>query len=110
MTAAFFGLGIAASALRTAQTQVDIANQNIANAGTPGYSRQTAVVSASAAYPIPVFNSSGIPGQLGTGVQISSVNRARNTFVDAQIRGQLTLQGQADAHTAALGQVEATIN
>ena len=74
MTSPFFGLNIASSALRTAQTLVDIANQNIANANTPGYSRQAAVVTASTPYPVPVFNSSGVPGQMGTGVQISEVN------------------------------------
>jgi flagellar hook-associated protein 1 len=110
MSSPFFGLNIASSALRTAQTLVDIANQNIANANTPGYSRQAAVVTASTPYPVPVFNSSGVPGQMGTGVQISEVTRARNTFVDSQMHGQLTLQGQVDAHKDALAQVEATIN
>jgi flagellar hook-associated protein 1 len=110
MTSPFFGLNIGASALRTAQTLVDITNQNIANANTPGYSRQSATVTASTPYPVPVLSAGGTPGQLGTGVQITSVNRARDTFVDTQIRGQLTTQGQVDAHSAALAQVEAVVN
>jgi flagellar hook-associated protein 1 len=110
MSSPFFGLNIGSSALRTAQTLVDIANQNIANANTPGFSRQAAVVTAAMAYPVPAFNSSGRPGQLGTGVQITEINRARNTFVDSQMHGQLTLQGQVDARRDALAQVEATIN
>jgi flagellar hook-associated protein FlgK len=110
MSSPFFGLNIGASALRTAQTQVDITNQNIANANTPGYSRQSAKVAASAPYPIPVFSAGGVPGQLGTGVQITEVMRARNTFVDYQMRNQLNTQGQVDAHQEALTQVEAIVN
>jgi flagellar hook-associated protein 1 FlgK len=110
VTSPFFGLNIGASALRTAQMQVDIANQNIANANTPGYSRQAAKVSATAPFPTPAFNAGGNPGQLGTGVQITEVNRARDTFLDAQMRTQLNAQGQADARSEALSQVEAVVN
>lgn len=110
MSSPFFGLNIGASALRTAQTLVDITNQNIANANTPGYSRQAAVVAASTPYPVPVMSAGGTPGQLGTGVKISEINRARDVFVDSQIRGQLTTQGQVDARGTALTQVEAIVN
>ena len=110
MSSPFFGLNIGASALRTAQTLVDVTNQNIANANTPGFSRQSAVITASSPYPIPVFSSAGTPGQLGTGVQVTEINRARNTFVDFQMRNQLNTQGQVDAHRDALTQVEAVVN
>ena len=110
MSSPFFGLNIGASALRTAQTLVDITNQNIANANTPGYSRQSAVVSASTPEPMPTLSGSGTPGQLGTGVMINTITRARDTFVDGQIRGQLTTQGEVDARGTALTQVEAIVN
>jgi flagellar hook-associated protein 1 len=110
MTGPFFGLDIASRALATQQTLVDIANQNIANANTPGYSRQTATVQATAPYPIPVFNSSGMPGQLGTGVAVTSITRARDGFIDTQIRGQYAEQGRWTARQDALSQVEATVN
>jgi flagellar hook-associated protein 1 FlgK len=110
MTSAFFGLNIGSTGLRTAQTQVDITNQNIANANTPGYSRQSALVGATTPWPAPTINSSGTPGQLGTGVQVNDVVRARDQFADIQISGQLSLQGEVDAHKAALAQVEATVN
>ena len=45
MSSPFFGLDIATRSLRAQQTLVDIANQNIANANTPGFSRQQGVVS-----------------------------------------------------------------
>ena len=73
MTPPFFGLDIAARALRANQMLVDVANQNVANANTPGYSRQTADLRASLAYPIPTFHMGGFPGQLGSGVEVSQI-------------------------------------
>ncbi len=110
MSSPFFGLSIATRSLRTQQTLVDIANQNIANANTPGYSRQSGVVTETTPYPVPVFRQSGQPGQMGTGVQVTEVNRARDTFVDFQMRNQLTSQGRWDARSAALTQIEAVVN
>ena len=110
MTSPFFGLDIATRALRTQQTLVDIANQNIANANTPGYSRQSGNVRATRAYPAPAFNAGVQPGQLGTGVEVSTVTRARDTFADFQIRGQYAEQGRWDARKDALAQMESVIN
>lgn len=110
MTPPFFGLDLATRALRTQQTLVDITNQNVANANTPGYSRQVGDLQATAAYPVPAFNSTGRPGQLGTGVQVTQVTRARDAFTDLQMREQLSSQGRWTARQNALAQVESTIN
>jgi flagellar hook-associated protein 1 FlgK len=110
MTSPFFGLDIATRALRAQQTLVDIANQNVANANTPGYSRQTGAVRATLAYPIPVFSASGIPGQLGTGVEVAATTRARDTFLDYQVRSQLTSQGNWDIQRDTLKQIESVVN
>src|ERR687898_744937 len=97
MTSPFFGLDLATRALRANQRLVDITNQNIANANTPGYSRQTAVISETMPYPIPVFRQSGEPGQMGTGVEIKAIQRARDGFIDYQYRNQVSGQGRWDA-------------
>jgi flagellar hook-associated protein 1 FlgK len=110
MTSPFFGLDIATRALRTQQTLVDIANQNVANANTPGYSRQSGDVRTTAPFPIPTRNSGGRPGQLGTGVEVASVRRSRDGFLDYQVRNQLTSQGNWDIQRDALRQVESIIN
>ena len=44
MTGTFVGLETALRALRAQQAAVDVTNHNIANANTPGYSRQIAVL------------------------------------------------------------------
>jgi flagellar hook-associated protein 1 FlgK len=110
MTSPFFGLDIATRALRTAQTLVDIANQNVANANTPGYSRQTGDVRTTAPFPTPTRNANGTPGQLGTGVEVAAVRRARDGFLDYQVRNQLTSQGNWDVQRDALRQIEAVVN
>jgi len=110
MTSPFFGLDIATRALRANQTLVDIANQNIANANTPGYSRQAAVVKETMPYPIPVFKQSGEPGQLGTGVQVTDVTRTRDSFTDYQYRNQIASQGRWTAKQDTLKQIEAVVN
>jgi len=110
MSSPFFGLDIATRSLRAQQTLVDIANQNIANANTPGFSRQSGVVSETMPYPIPVFRQSGAAGQMGTGVEVKEINRSRDTFADYQMRNQLTAQGSWDARSAALTQIEAVVN
>jgi flagellar hook-associated protein 1 FlgK len=110
VTSPFFGLDIASRALRTQQTLVSIANQNIANANTPGFSRQVAVVKETLPYPIPVFRQSGQAGQLGTGVDVTEVNRARDTFLDYQYRGQISSKGSWDAQNTALDQIQAVVN
>ena len=110
MTSPFFGLDIATRALQTQQTLLDVANQNISNANTPGYSRQDAVVTPTLPYPIPVFQQSGQPGQMGTGVQVTEINRLRDTFADYQYRNQIASQGNWDAQSAALQRIESVVN
>src|SRR4030088_1121084 len=104
MSSPFFGLEIGTRALRAAQTLVDIANQNIANANTPGFSRQVGVVTETTPYPSPVFHQSGQAGQLGTGVQITEINRTRDLFADFQYRNQVASQGSWDAQKDTLNQ------
>jgi flagellar hook-associated protein 1 FlgK len=110
MTSPFFGLDIATRALQTQQTLLDVTNQNIANANTPGYSRQRATIAPTTPYPVPVFQQSGMPGQLGTGVAVTSINRARDSFVDYQYRNVASSQANWDAQTTDMNQIQAVVN
>ena len=101
MTSAFFGLDIATRALRANQTLVDITNQNLANANTPGYSRQSAVMATPRRTRSP-SSARAASRPLGTGVEVTSISRARDTFADYQFRNQLTAQGRWDAQQDAL--------
>jgi flagellar hook-associated protein 1 FlgK len=110
MTSPFFGLDIASRALQAQQTMINVTNQNIANANTPGYSRQSATLAPTMPYPIPVFQQSGQAGQMGTGVQVTDISRARDAFVDYQYRNQVSSQANWDAQTTAMSQIEAVVN
>ena len=65
MRTTFSGISIALRALQAQQASLDVTSHNVANANTPGFSRQTAVLSALAG-PAPML--SGVSnGQYGTG-------------------------------------------
>ena len=68
------GLNIALSGLKAHQTALDVTGNNISNASNPDYVRERAVFST-----LPSINS--IPGDIGTGVEISSINRLTDTFL-----------------------------
>lgn len=91
MPSAFFGIDIAQTALSAAQMMMDVASQNIANDATPGYSRQVADVTSTQPYALPDRAGTYTP-MLGTGVQVSSVQRLRAGYLDGIYR---STQGDA---------------
>lgn len=74
-------LEIARRALMAQQNMLSVLSHNIANANSPGYTRQDALLGATD--PMDFF-----PGQLGTGVSMDSVRRMRDTLTDVQVRQQ----------------------
>jgi len=108
MSNGWLGLNTALSGLRTSQEMLDIASHNIANASTPGYSRQRAELVAAPPFSYPAFNRSGLPGQLGTGVTISSIDRIRDVYLDQQINEQQALDGYWGARSETLATTEAS--
>ena len=107
MANGWMGLNTALSGLRAAQQMLDISAHNIANASTPGYSRQRAQLVASAPFSLPAFNRSGLPGQLGTGVTITSIYRIRDAFLDGQISEQVAAAGYWSTRGDILSAVDA---
>ena len=105
MPGTFFGITIGQSGLAAAQLGEDITGQNIANAGTPGYSVQTLDQTASDPYTNADRATLLTPGLIGTGVSIRSIQRAGDQFLDTQVRDANSgLQGQT-AQSDALKQV-----
>ena len=81
-------LSIARSALMTHQAALQVISQNIANAGTPGYSRQEAVLQATP----PIRFSYG---SVGTGVTVATVVRKRYLLLDDSYRSANGLAGES---------------
>ena len=110
MPSVFFGLEIARRALAMSQLNLQVIAHNIANAGTPGYSRQRAELITTPPLAYPSMTRGGYPQQLGTGVDIAAVKRIRDEFLDEVIRSQTASQGRNSAVDAALGQIELIFN
>ena len=106
MSSPFYGLDIGASALRAAQQMLDTAAHNVANASTPGYSRQVVSLVESPPYTYPAFNRSGLPGQVGSGVTVAAITRVRDNFLDLQVQAQTALKGEWDTRQQELAKVE----
>ncbi|HEY2602614.1 MAG TPA: flagellar hook-associated protein FlgK [Thermoleophilaceae bacterium] len=105
----FFGLETTLRGLLAQQGALDVTSHNIANANTPGYSRQQAVLSASD--PLQVTDGTRLStlASLGTGVDIQSYQRIRDQFLDLQYRAQNMVLGQQSATSDALSNVETAL-
>ncbi len=102
------GLDIAYRALQAEQQAIDVVNHNIANANTPGYSRQVANMATT--QPAAVISLTGEIGQMGTGVRVTHIERQRSSFTDLQIRDENYSLGQWEKTRDALQQVEVVFN
>lgn len=56
------------------------------------------------------MNSPHLPGQMGTGVEVGSVQRIRNQFLDTQFRAENASVGYWSERTAALSRMENLLN
>ena len=89
---------IAKNGLQAHQKAIDVTGNNIANAATPGYSRQRADLEA-------IAYQKGLE-RVGLGVRVEDVERLRNEFLDLQIQGKTSKEGQLKEEQRILSQVE----
>ncbi|MGD7043342.1 flagellar hook-associated protein FlgK [Jeotgalibacillus proteolyticus] len=106
----FHGLEVARRALNTQQSALHTTGHNIANANTPGYSRQRVNFTPTEAFPTAAMNRPQIPGQLGTGVEAGSIQRVRESFLDDQFRNESNKLGYWDARATSLSKMEDVMN
>lgn len=99
----FHGVETALRGLLAQQRAIDVTGHNIANGATEGYTRQR--VSSTASASLGIQTSAG-RAQLGSGVDITGVERIRDRFADVQFRAQNTKLGAAEARASLLGQAE----
>jgi flagellar hook-associated protein 1 FlgK len=105
------GLQTALSGLIAEQTALDTTGNNIANANTEGYSRETALLEPNEPLTIPAISSqTGRGAQLGTGVTVATITRIRNTYLDAQYRTQNSALSAASTESEVLTQAQAAFN
>lgn len=93
MPGTWFGLEIAKRGTMAHRKAMDVTGHNIANASTTGYSRQEAVIKPTDPWTLPGLETRMLPGQLGTGSQVTEVRRIRDYYLDVQYRQSGSYEG-----------------
>ncbi len=104
------GLDTAVKALRAHQLAVDVAAHNIANAQTPGFSRQRVLLRPIGLEGSAWSSRDSLLGKPGFGVDARDVHRIRDAFMDYQARQALSSRGQYAAFATPLRNAEAVFN
>lgn len=105
MSSTFSGISTALSSLIAQRTALDVAGQNIANANTPGYTRQRADLGAVSGSQVPSMFATN--NGVGTGVQVTGISRASDPFLDAKLRTQTSGAASLAALSGAYSTLEA---
>jgi flagellar hook-associated protein FlgK len=106
MRSTFFGIETMRRALLTQRKVMDTIGHNVANANTPGYSRQQVHLTTTSPYPYPSTTTLYGAGQIGTGVIADAIERVRDVFIDKQLRMGTTDKGQNEIEKSILSQIE----
>ena len=95
-----FGMGAGLAALRAAQLGMQTASNNVANANTPGYSRQRVELGSAFSY--------SVRGnlQVGTGVDVNGIGRMVDAGLERRIQLQLGLVGAAEIDDVRYREIE----
>ena len=96
-------LNIAREALMTSQAELDTTSHNIANANTDGYTKQKVVTEAAT----PIQTTYGF---LGSGVQIQTIMRVRDAYVDEQAMSLNSDLSKATTQQQTMSNVESIFN
>jgi flagellar hook-associated protein 1 FlgK len=96
-------LSIAVESLNAASGALQATNNNIANANTPGYTREVPVLESAA--PISIF---GNGATVGDGVNLIKFQSVRDELLQTQIQQETSSQSSANAQLSSLQQIEPT--
>ncbi|WP_059049978.1 flagellar hook-associated protein FlgK [Paenibacillus senegalimassiliensis] len=110
MTSTFHGIETSKRALFVNTVSMQTLGHNIANANTEGYSRQR--VNLTEANPLWAMGmtKSQQPGQLGTGVEYTSITRVRDNFLDIQYRRENQLLGSWEVMNSTMTAIQNILN
>lgn len=110
MAGLFSTLNIGTSGMSSQQKAIDVTSHNIANANTDGYTRERAVIESKTPYDMPSVNNAIGGGQVGTGAEVTAIQRVRDDFVDYQVRNETSTKGTYETRDNYLSQVEGIFN
>lgn len=110
MRSTWHGLETAKRALFANQAALNTTGHNVANASTPGYSRQRANFETTASLEYPGLSRSTEAGQLGSGVVVDKIERIRESFLDLQYRNENKTSGEWEIRQDTLDKLQAIMN
>jgi flagellar hook-associated protein 1 FlgK len=102
----FLGLEIAKKGVLAARGALDTVSHNIANANTEGYTRQRVDLKASFPLTFPGIGVTLKPGTIGTGVEIKSITRIRDEFIESQLLKEGSTLGRYEVVDDGLRRIE----
>ncbi|MDF2636171.1 MAG: flagellar hook-associated protein FlgK [Pelosinus sp.] len=103
MSSTFGGFNTVVRGLYAQQASLDTVGHNISNANTQGYSRQS--VNLVTTSPENLYGLYG-NNQKGSGVDVASVTRARDVFIDRQYWAETSTKGASQVSVDYLGRIE----
>lgn len=109
MPTIFSGINLALRALTAHQHAQLVNNHNVANANTPGYTRQEAVLAADYSYTRPAFNRPEIGLQLGMGARVTGIRRFTLDFFDDRLRKEMAASADWGERSTTLQQIESIL-
>lgn len=110
MASTFLGIEIAKRGILSHQTGLNTVSHNLANSSNENYSRQEVKMKTMPPLYPPAFNREMVPGQIGQGSTVASIERARDEFVDARIVEQTSSLGKYDIRYKFTRQIEQIFN
>jgi len=110
MVSTFHGLETSKRSILTQATALHTVGNNISNAATEGYSRQRVNLKSADPVYVPGFTRLNTPGQIGTGVEYSSVTRVRDSYLDMQYRRENQDLGHFTVVNATMESIQTIIN
>jgi len=103
MSSLFAAMNIAVSGLLADQAAAEVTSNNVANANTPGYSREVPVFDETP--PLQVGNL-----QFGTGVDLATIEGDRDNILNNRLNQETQQQGKYDSLVNGLQQIQALFN
>ncbi|GBF32281.1 flagellar hook-associated protein FlgK [Desulfocucumis palustris] len=85
MPGTWLGLETGRRGIMVHQRSLDTTGHNLANASTPGYSRQEVMITATDPFSNPTMDSAVTPGQLGTGSMVNMIRRITDEHLQQNV-------------------------
>jgi flagellar hook-associated protein 1 FlgK len=110
MSSAFTGIEIGKRGLLANQTALWVTGHNVSNAETEGYSRQKVTLEVFDPLYVPGLTRELTPGQIGQGVQVEKIKRARDMLLEDRILSEKNGLGYWKSTSDWIRQVELVHN